>query len=79
VACNRVGSEQGTRFIGRSQVVSPDGVFLAQADGESETVLTADLDPAQARQKRLVFEPGVFELDPMGGRRPDLYGDLIQP
>jgi predicted amidohydrolase len=76
VACNRVGVEAGTRFIGRSQVVSPDGRFLAQADGASETVLAADIEPAQARQKKLVITPGVFELDPVGGRRPDLYGDL---
>lgn len=77
VACNRVGVERGVRFIGRSQIVAPDGTFLAQADGESETLLTADIDPAQARQKRLVITPGVFELDPVGGRRPDLYGDLV--
>jgi predicted amidohydrolase len=76
-ACNRVGVERGTRFIGRSQIVAPDGVFLAQADGESDTILYADIDVRQARQKKLVFEPGVFELDPVGGRRPDLYGDLL--
>src|SRR5262249_14422678 len=35
-ACNRVGCEEGTRFIGRSQIVAPDGKILAQADGESE-------------------------------------------
>ncbi len=75
-ACNRVGVERGTRFIGRSQVVSPDGKFIAQADGESETILYAEIDVRQARQKKVIFEPGVFELDPVGGRRPELYGDL---
>ncbi len=77
-ACNRVGVECGVRFIGRSQVVSPDGAFVAQADGESEVVLTAMIDPAQARRKKLVFSPGVFELDPVGGRRPELYGELVK-
>src|SRR5207244_4015317 len=67
VACNRVGVEKGTRFIGRSQIVAPDGRFLAQADGESETILYGDIDPNQARQKRVVIQPGVFELDPVGG------------
>ena len=76
VACNRVGGERGTRFIGRSQIVAPDGTFLAQADGETETILYADIDPQKARQKKVVFEPGVFELDPVGGRRPELYGAL---
>jgi predicted amidohydrolase len=78
-ACNRVGIEEGTRFIGRSQVVAPDGTFLAQADGLSETILYADIRPADARRKRLVITPGVFELDPVGGRRPELYGDLASP
>ena len=76
-ACNRVGVERGTCFIGRSQIVAPDGTFLAQADGESSTILYADIDVRQARQKKLIFEPGVFELDPVGGRRPDLYGNLV--
>jgi predicted amidohydrolase len=75
-ACNRVGTERGTRFIGRSQIVTPDGRFLAEADGSAETILYGEIDPAQARRKKLIFEPGVFELDPVGGRRPDLYGDL---
>lgn len=78
VACNRVGEERGTRFIGRSQVIAPNGAFLAQADGTAETILTAEIDPEQARQKKLVFVPGVFELDPVGGRRPDLYGELTR-
>ncbi len=77
-ACNRVGSERGTRFIGRSQIVAPDGTFLAQADGMSETMLIAGIDPALARQKKLVIKAGEFELDPIGGRRPELYGDLIR-
>lgn len=76
VACNRVGEERGARFIGRSHAVGPDGKFLVQADGESETLLYADIDPAQARQKRLIIVPGVFEMDPVGGRRADIYGDL---
>jgi len=75
-ACNRVGEERGTRFIGRSQIVDPDGRFLAQADGTSEKMLTASIDPALARQKKLIIKPGEFELDPIGGRRPELYGDL---
>ncbi|MCW3097873.1 MAG: hypothetical protein JWL77_3491, partial [Chthonomonadaceae bacterium] len=29
--------------------------------------------------KRVVIQAGVFELDPVGGRRPDLYGNLEQP
>ena len=74
-ACNRVGEERGTRFIGQSQIVAPDGKILTQADGESELMLTADVDPEFARRKRVVIKPGEFELDPVWGRRPELYGE----
>lgn len=77
-ACNRIGDERGTHFIGRSQIVAPDGTILAQADGESDVMLMAEVDPAFARSKRLVIKPGEFELDPIGGRRPDLYGDVAR-
>ncbi len=76
-ACNRVGEERGTRFIGRSQIVAPDGTILVEADGVSETMLSAEVDPAFARQKRLVIKPGEFELDPLWGRRPELYGAVM--
>ncbi|HLJ57387.1 MAG TPA: carbon-nitrogen hydrolase family protein [Chthonomonadaceae bacterium] len=75
-ACNRVGEERGTRFIGRSQIVAPDGAILAQADGASEAMVTATIDPEFARRKRLVIKPGEFELDPLWGRRPELYAGL---
>jgi len=77
VACNRVGVERGTRFIGRSQIVCPDGRLLAEADAESETMVCSDIDPALARQKKLVIAPGEFELDPVGGRRPEIYAGLL--
>jgi predicted amidohydrolase len=79
LACNRVGEERGAIFIGRSQIIAPNGVVLQEGDGESEGLLIADIEPAQARIKKLVMEAGVFELDPIGGRRPDLYGELTRP
>ena len=72
-ACNRVGIEEGAKFIGNSQMVTPGGIITAQADGESETMLTADIFPVQARNKRVIIRPGEFEMDPIGGRRPELY------
>ncbi len=75
VAANRTGTERGRPFIGRSQIVGPDGVILAQA-GVAEETLYARIEPARARQKRIVFEPGEWEQDTVGDRRPDLYGDL---
>jgi 5-aminopentanamidase len=78
IAANRVGVERGRRFIGRSQIVSPAGKILCETGPDEETILYADLDLNEARQKRIVIEPGEWELDVIGGRRPDLYGRLIE-
>jgi predicted amidohydrolase len=76
-ACNRVGEERGARFIGRSQIVAPDGKVLTEADGVSEIMLTGEINPEFARQKRLVIKPGEFEMNPVWGRRPELYGNVM--
>jgi 5-aminopentanamidase len=73
--CNRVGEENGFRFIGRSKIIHPTGRVLAAAGAEEETLM-ADLDLAEARQKRTVNIPGKYEIDVMGSRRPELYGTL---
>lgn len=73
--CNRVGEENGFRFIGRSKIVSPTGQVLAAAGGEEETII-ADLDFALARQKRTVAIPGKYETEVFKARRPDLYSGL---
>ena len=73
--CNRVGTELGFRFIGRSRIIDPNGSVLAEA-GDGEEVLIADIDIAKARQKRTVNRPGEYEIDVMGARRPDLYGAI---
>jgi len=77
VAANRVGVERGRRFIGRSQIVAPGGEVLCEAGPDEEAILHADLDLGQARRKRIVYEPGAWELDVIGGRRPDLYAPLL--
>lgn len=73
VAANNVGEERGTRYLGRSIIVSPSGEVLAEADGENEAVLVADVDPAESDEKHLVFQAGEYELDLFGDRRPELY------
>lgn len=76
VAANNVGEERGTRYLGRSIIVAPSGEVLAEAEGESETILLAEVDPSQSDRKHLVFRPGEYELDLMGDRRPELYAPL---
>ena len=76
--CNRVGEENGFRFIGRSKIIHPTGRVLASAGEEAETII-ADLDFADARQKRMIAIPGKYETDVFASRRPDLYAPIIEP
>ena len=54
VALNGCGDQGGLRLGGRSVVVDPWGVVLAEA-GDDEQVLTADLDLAQVAKVRADF------------------------
>jgi predicted amidohydrolase len=78
-ACNRVGTESGFRYIGRSSIHDPSGAPLAVVDHDREDVLFARIDPAAARQKRVVNTPGEYEVDRVNWRRPELYGVLTAP
>lgn len=71
-ACNRVGTERGTTFVGLSGIYDPYGEALAKA-GDGEETLIVDIDLSLARDKRNVIEPGEYELDLWGCRQPELY------
>lgn len=77
-ACNRVGTENGFRFIGRSKIVAPSGSVVAGAGSASET-LVADIDLAEAKIKRNVMIPGRYETAVFDSRRPELYHGIEQP
>ena len=79
MAVNRVGEERGFRFIGRSSIADPNGQVLATAGPEAEEILTAVIDPAKARQKRLVRVPGLHVIDRIGDRRPEFYAGIVGP
>lgn len=74
---NRVGDENGFRFIGRSLVADPVGKVLASA-GDGEETLIVEIDLAEADVKRNVVVPGKFETEILGARRPELYGPIIE-
>jgi predicted amidohydrolase len=78
VAANRVGSEGGTHFLGRSLIIAPDGQKLAEAGSSDEQILYATIDAIHSDQKDLVFRPGEYELYLFGDRRPDLYRRLVE-
>ena len=78
LSADRIGIERGVRFIGRSMIVDPTGSRLAEGSTDREELLVAEILPAAARQKDLVFDPGVYELHPFRDRRPELYGQVTQ-
>jgi N-carbamoylputrescine amidase len=74
VASNRIGTEKGEKytmtFYGSSFIASPTGEIVAEADRDSEAVLTARFDLDAVRRYRQAW--GVFR-----DRRPDLYHPLL--
>lgn len=79
MAVNRVGEERGFRFIGRSSIAATNGQILAHASVEGEEIIYADIDPAKARQKRLIRVPGEHEVDRIADRRPGFYQAIVEP
>ncbi|WP_206812703.1 carbon-nitrogen hydrolase family protein [Paradesulfitobacterium ferrireducens] len=73
VAANRVGVENGVRFIGRSQIINIFGQVLAEGDNVAESLITAEIIPSQADQKHVINRPGEYEFDIVADRRPELY------
>jgi len=69
---NRVGSEQREieklDFTGQSVLVSPKGEYLIRGPMDEETVMVAEIDPQEARNKAINSYNDVFAM-----RRPELY------
>jgi predicted amidohydrolase len=78
IAVNRVGIERGTSFIGSSKIVDALGDTVAEAGSDREEIIYAEMDLDDAVQKRIIFKPGEFELDFIGDRRPELYGEITR-
>jgi len=76
VCADRVGTERGVEFIGRSAIVAPSGVTLAEAGESGEELLVQRIEPREADEKDLIIDPGVYEMHLVGDRRADLYGTL---
>ncbi|MEX1072882.1 MAG: carbon-nitrogen hydrolase family protein [Chloroflexota bacterium] len=79
LACDRVGTERGTTFIGRSLLIDYDGRQLAVASDTEEELLVGEIDPEAARQTHVRRLPGEHEWDTIADRRPGLYGRLLEP
>lgn len=79
MSVNRIGTEEGFRFIGKSKICDPLGGDLAFANHADQAILYADVDPQWARQKHLISVPGQHEVHRFDDRRPDLYDTIIGP
>lgn len=79
VAVNRIGTERGFSFIGRSRISDPVGATLDSADHTGEAVVRVTVDVAAAREKRIVRVPGKHVIDRFADRRPEMYGPLCAP
>ncbi|MFT4125401.1 MAG: nitrilase-related carbon-nitrogen hydrolase [Gordonia sp. (in: high G+C Gram-positive bacteria)] len=68
--CDRTGTERGVGWTSASVIVDADGWPKALADAAvpGETILSADIDLADSRDKRIAEYSDV-----MADRRPDLY------
>ena len=76
VAVDRVGNERGAHFIGTSKIINAMGDTLTEAGSDNEEIIYAEIDLNDSRNKRYIFKPGEFELDFIGDRRPELYGEI---
>lgn len=75
---DRADHEAGTQFLGRSQIVGPDGTVVLDALDATGT-FSATVDLARSRDKHLVITAGEYELDVFGARQPDQYGEIVRP
>jgi len=71
VAAAKAGVEEGLEYIGGSAVVSPRGVFLAEAGTVGDEVVLAAADPAEVAAARQDLPLPLV-------RRPQLYGKLVE-
>jgi predicted amidohydrolase len=77
-AVNRVGTERGWQFIGRSKVVDCMGDTVVEASRDREEIVYAALDLELSNQNKIVNVAGSYEIDRLADRRPEYYGIIAQ-
>src|SRR5689334_20100876 len=61
-ATDRVGTERGWKFIGRSKIVDCNGDSLAEAGVDDEELLIVTIEFQQANHNRIINVPGAYEV-----------------
>lgn len=77
MSVNRVGTERGFDFIGKSKICDPKGNTLAFANHADAEIIYADVDPSFPRNKHLVSVPGQHEVHRINDRQPQAYGPIV--
>jgi len=72
-AVDRVGTERGWQFIGRSKVIDCNGDTLAEAGADAEELLAVPVELHEANNNHIVNVAGAYEVDRLNDRRPDFY------
>ena len=78
LAVNRVGTESGFQYIGKSSAADCSGQIIHWAPEHEEHIFTFEVDPIAARQKHVVTCAGTYEIDRVNWRRPEMYGPLLE-
>ena len=78
ITANRIGDEnrkegQSLRFIGQSQIVSPEGKVLIRAAENEEALMIAEINIESAKNKSLNSLNDIFK-----DRRPEMYLNLTE-
>ena len=79
MAINRIGTERGFEFIGKSKICDPSGAELAFANHAKEEILYAEISPEFAREKHRVAVPGAHEVHRFKDRAPGSYRTIADP
>jgi 5-aminopentanamidase len=77
-AANRVGTERGWKFIGKSKVIDFNGDTVGEAGPEDEEILFCELDLQQANDNRIINVAGAYEIDRLADRRPEFYDGITR-
>lgn len=71
---NRIGTEKGITFCGKSQIIDPNGNILVESMQE-EMIAVTEINVKLARDKHLLTRNGISYNDIFGGRRLEMYGE----
>jgi predicted amidohydrolase len=69
---NRVGKEERQQFYGKTFCANPFGELVGSRAGSEDAIVFSDIDLNEVAETRKIWT--FFE-----DRRPDLYGELLQP